>query len=82
VNEYLWFDLSGDLTSLQECMIGFVFADEKEAKNFFKKVQTKKVKCVFVSAFSINLPLTISQLNRLLLRRRKSYLKAGNSTSP
>ena len=29
----------------QECMIGFVFCEEKEAKGFHKKVMSKKVKC-------------------------------------
>lgn len=29
----------------QECMVGFVFCEEKEAKAFHKKVTSKKEKC-------------------------------------
>ena len=35
---------------MQECMIGIVFAEEAEAKTFYKKVNNRKAeKCLYLS---------------------------------
>jgi hypothetical protein len=42
---FFWLILMG----MQECMIGIVFAEEAEAKTFFKKVNNRKAEkcCIY-----------------------------------
>src|ERR1700722_18623905 len=58
-------------------MIGFVFANEKEAKGFLKKVQTKKVKCPRTFIFTVASILTHNFTAKILASDKKKKAAKG-----